>query len=100
MTANAMFPGPENIVADFKSDPNVVADARNVNKMQEKSLEKMMVSSWSQTTNWFSGVLSRLRTSSCFFLRILLDHNELNTKTTLTFPSILQTDQVSPFTVV
>ena len=92
-TAKAMFPDADGI-AEINGKPSRrrakqiqisqfplnVADARTVHKLQGKSLENLLVSNWSYTTNWVYVVLSRVRTSNGLFLRIPLDHNKLNTK--------------------
>ena len=96
MTAIAMFPDVEDIMTASTGSPQRrqkqiqlcqfplnVADARTVHKLQGKSLENLLVSNWSHTTNWVHVVLSRVKTSNGLFLRIPLDHNKLNSRETI-----------------
>ena len=95
-TAKAMFPDAEDIATNSTRNfvrrqkqiqlsqfPLNMADARTVHKLQGKTLENLLVSNWSCTTNWVCVVLSRVRTSNGLFLRIPLDHNKLNTNDTI-----------------
>ena len=63
--------------------PFNVANARTVHKLQGRSLENLMVSNWSYTTNWPYVVLSRVRTMTGLFLRSPIDFDKLNTKETV-----------------
>ena len=56
----------------FNCFPINIANARTVHKLQGKTLDAIVVSSWDYTGNWVYVVLSRVRTLKGLFLRLPL----------------------------
>ena len=56
--------------------PINVANARTTHKLQGKSLDSVMVSTWSYTINWIYDVLSRVRTSNDLFVMSPLSYEK------------------------
>ena len=56
--------------------PLKIANARTVHKLQGRSLENLLVSTWSYTLNWIYVVLSRVRTSKGLYVRTPLFHSK------------------------
>ena len=90
-TAKAMFPEAHDIIQNWKGNPTRmektiqlsqfpfnIADARTGHKLQGISLEKLMVSNWSHTTNWIYVVLSHVRTLKGLFMRNSLVWENVN----------------------
>ena len=59
--------------------PINIATARTVHKLQGRSLQNLLVSSWSYTSNWIYVVLSRVTTSNGLFVRTPLLYTHTNT---------------------
>ena len=59
------------------------ANARTTHKLQGKSLESVMVSTWSYTINWIYVVLSRVRTSTGLFVRMPLSYEKTRDPNTI-----------------
>jgi hypothetical protein len=53
--------------------PIVAANARTIHKLQGRSLENIVISSWDYTDNWIYVALSRVKTMGGLFLRLPLD---------------------------
>ena len=53
----------------FEQFPINVANARTVHKLQGRSIEKLVISSWDYTGNWVYVVLSRCSTLNGIFIR-------------------------------
>ena len=64
--------------------PFNIANARTVHKLQGRSIENLLVSTWSYTTNWVYVVLSRVRTSNGLFVRVPLLHTKTSSPATIT----------------
>ena len=54
--------------------PLNIADARTVHKLQGKSVENLLISTWDYSDNWIYVVLSRIKTSCGLFVRKALLH--------------------------
>jgi hypothetical protein len=55
-----------------------IAHARTVHKLQSRSVENILISSWDYTGNWVYVVLSRCRTMNGIFIRHKLNRSRLN----------------------
>jgi hypothetical protein len=60
----------------FKQFPLNIANARTIHKLQGRSIDNLVISTWDYTDNWIYVALSRVKTLSGLFLRTELDHSK------------------------
>jgi len=60
----------------FKQFPLNVANARTIHKLQGRSIENLVISTWDYTDNWIYVALSRVKTLKGLFLRNELDYSK------------------------
>ena len=60
----------------MKCFPLNIANARTIHKLQGRSLESVVISSWKYNDNWVYVALSRVKTMNGMFLRLPLDHSQ------------------------
>jgi len=60
--------------------PLNIANARTVHKLKGRSVDNLMISNWSYTSNWIYVVLSRIKTSQGLFVRTPLLYSKTNSQ--------------------
>jgi hypothetical protein len=60
----------------MKQFPLNCANARTIHKLQGRSIDNLVISSWDYSDNWIYVALSRVRTMNGLFLRLPLEHSK------------------------